>query len=1105
MKWFAKDTMTRYGDQNDVQQLVLILQSPVLVFEPSGDKILKAVSLHAPDLPGLPVLLLQTNKMNNFTCHYTVLIPILPAYRMQLANAAVSQTPALTYWAAGSVHLAIICIPKDGHCFFRAGELWSTIRSKYVSENTRVPIEMVSKRLASIRHDGDFTEYWYSEVVPKTMWRQTIDASDTSDLLKSHFVVPAAVRDSMLEFGPEGRSYHEAAKYLQRSLAVFEILYDAEKGYDQDSLFRLQHYVEFFAAGSDESESDHMACASLVRFRCPDSVLQFHCVLIPMVDVFLDAYEAATRVVHYQPLLMAGKSAGCNFNLACFSSPKHESFEFSMTLLNCIFTARFQRGGEKFTEYITRNDVEIPQKAKTEALAFTKFMKQCPGRHEQYTLAVTKYGGGAWDETKPLEVLKRNVVRHEFGIGTDEPDSVLFDPGTGFGAIVHCQHLMSPTVVAIGVEREGPLHRVCAHMHEYLLDHSLAGQVATRHMDAEALADEGLDGITHVSCYDGHPEDPSSLSASHVKLMEAFLSTPSIVEVTTTKISTIARMEAYKSVNKGIRRFSADYFPVRITCTMSKNVLKGFMWIKCRKCREERPRLILTDYFQQTVVERMITAARGPQKRGSDSCFHSMAWIGPVGSSGKYHHVKIQLAGAIEVTMVTICLAVELSDMTSGQRWVPGDELSVDEIAYRANNSCFTFVNRGEHSWHFAGIYYPDKKTQQRPLCVAKCSLTVAGQHREDESHIQLWAIDWEHVHATGAHDVKRRGVVCDRYKSLLTTKVITCLYVLQGDADGDTHSTRRTSARVAAVKRRHEAIQEDTAAKRQLTVAFDGDLPEAGEFDHDPSSEDNEAENRPKLKAVISGHEDDTSRKLSKSLDCLAGNKAKLSAVQKENKALGARLRTEAKESARLKQSDTSGGLKAALVDIRSEGCKQAGLVNAALANILTHIANIAGLADEDLRNITESVAEKLSPDTKLLLGSQVDAKKIIESMSKALDQIKDNTTPQKPANAKKHLQGKVEARTELMGQLTTLVENSETLLANSASGALISVDDVGNMATQIADRMSNVYAASDKLISANNLSNMAIQIVKELTNRHRLPIWPPRLRQKFMLFLLQ
>ena len=548
--------------------------------------------------------------------------------------------------------------------------------------------------------------------------------------------------------------------------------------------------------------------------------MPYHCVVVPLVDSYLQTYEAATKLVHHQPLLIRGKTAGCHCDLACFPSPKtNTSFDVALGLLKCIFDAEYHPGGKLFTEFLTRHCIDIPQDDLDKANALSSLIRSWPSRRETSNMAVTEYGGSAWDETPPNEVLKRTLIRRQFDVGTDRPDSVVLDPGNGMGGITFMQQMMSNHVVAIGVERELSLSQACQSLHAHLLVNSWDGRVATRHMDLKQfIGDGGMKHITNVSAFDGHPDDVSSLQPAHIDFIAAYMSTASVLEFTTSKVISRKYMDLYEGRNENIRKFRHQFFPVKMASKFKNNTVQAVMWIRRKQFRLTTHVYFETDYDKQTISERMITAAKGPQKRRADSCFNTPNFVSPEGTKLSAHRKKIQIADASPTSVpAVVSIGIQSAETLTGLRWAPGDEMTVDGLAYKNNPACVAFVNEREFCWYLVGMYYNDTKDNP-PLCVVKCCHIVNGEKFEDKDLMQLWAVQFKYVsHLSGGVSEGRAGAF-NRDARLFESKIFNCLHVLFSGNTSGTH-TRRQSVRVAARNSREE--DEETDAVKRLEQEF--------------------------------------------------------------------------------------------------------------------------------------------------------------------------------------------------------------------------------------------------------------------------------------------
>jgi hypothetical protein len=127
-------TEGRWGDHCDLEVLASMLNSPIMVFRPNtvenieaGESVIKIEVVLGRDGTGLPLLFLQTNPDNQYTTHYTFIIPVRGEYASRYKHAlrcvmSSSWFPRLIRWQEQD--FAIFPIVGDGHCLYTTAQLW---------------------------------------------------------------------------------------------------------------------------------------------------------------------------------------------------------------------------------------------------------------------------------------------------------------------------------------------------------------------------------------------------------------------------------------------------------------------------------------------------------------------------------------------------------------------------------------------------------------------------------------------------------------------------------------------------------------------------------------------------------------------------------------------------------------------------------------------------------------------------------------------------------------------------------------------------------------------------------------------------------------------
>ena len=337
-------------------------------------------------------------------------------------------------------------------------------------------------------------------------------------------------------------------------------------------------------------------------------------------------HDAALRLVHAHPITIVIRLGRSLLELDVFGTQGDGACLFSCTSLTELARHKdHQAGGCDYPFFMTREVdggslLELSDKSGL-PIEEAKRLWQTPQAKVFRELACTHSQRGAhmFAESAIISVLKRYYLRKALGVGLDQDHSVFLDPGAGTGALLVPQSQLAPNCVFIGFEMDLHLHRSFLEYHRFLQhDPTWRGSMATRRI--EALTAGSLEGVTNVGMFDGFP----SLQAdhAHVELIERFIQTSSVVEFSSTKMSTLRAIRQYMSYSSIINaRLLKEFVPVKCNWSMSAGVnSKTTMYVRKLAYRCERAALSENDVFPGKMSSKNLSL---PQ----NSWFNSPRWV----------------------------------------------------------------------------------------------------------------------------------------------------------------------------------------------------------------------------------------------------------------------------------------------------------------------------------------------------------------------------------------------------------------------------------------------------------------------------------------------
>jgi hypothetical protein len=332
--------------------------------------------------------------------------------------------------------------------------------------------------------------------------------------------------------------------------------------------------------------------------------------------------------------------------------------------------------------------VDVSPEMQPKVLEAKRYLGSSPMGNSGRMLAGTSEGGHAWDEISPSSSVKRNVVRHQVGAGTDLPGAVVLDTGCGLGQDLLMQDCCSSTVRAVGWEKELSLHDSLLEMHKYLLLHvpGWSGNVATQHGDSCLKGPFHL--ATNVSLYDGPRVTLQSnievSDKSHSHLIEKIMSTPSVDEFVSSKIAPASVMLRYAEMNPTIKEFLHQFYQIKLANMPFKvNKLNSTMWVRKKAFRLPRPQVpaaLSTPVRMRSPIQNMIAAAVHADQKPKDK-FNQFTVVKlcpgkPYPISSVQIEAKGRLNGITLRAVILVCST--LSNKLTGEQVWPGDEYVVE-------------------------------------------------------------------------------------------------------------------------------------------------------------------------------------------------------------------------------------------------------------------------------------------------------------------------------------------------------------------------------------------------------------------------------------------
>ena len=338
-------------------------------------------------------------------------------------------------------------------------------------------------------------------------------------------------------------------------------------------------------------------------------------VLFPFAKLYTLCYRAATFLVdiHPEKKEISLELGNGRTNVLVAASFCMETIARGVVLSKLCQLSEFHP--KVGCQIYTRHIKNLPDHL-NEALAQLKRLDGVNAKEEK-KIAVTDFGGHAFERTSFASSLKRSLLRKMFGVGLDQPNAVLADLGAGIGDDLLAQHLIAPDVKVLGFEEDEALHTLLLRRQtKFLHSRQWQGNMVTRRLTSQDLT--SLEGITNVSLHDG-PCVGTSYEAttriddlSHLALVRKIMTTRTINEWTSTKVGSIHAMRLYCRLDEQIRNHAHFFFPVKLLgAPMLTIKLSSVMWVRRPQYRinEDERRKILPGHEYSSVVSKMIRQA----------------------------------------------------------------------------------------------------------------------------------------------------------------------------------------------------------------------------------------------------------------------------------------------------------------------------------------------------------------------------------------------------------------------------------------------------------------------------------------------------------------
>ena len=349
-----------------------------------------------------------------------------------------------------------------------------------------------------------------------------------------------------------------------------------------------------------------------------------YCLGIPSLAGYEKERDAALRLVHVDPVSLLVQYDGLEFKVDAFGMEGDgDCFFWASDLAAKSRDPAWQAGGEKYakarTIWCQAPDKDSPSFRRMETVralmrgrtvAALRMLAGPDGR---------RHGGSAFDDSLPSTALKRNSIRERYGVGLGQPHSVLMDIGAGALGVLIPQSHLQPKLLCLGFEKDPHLYRTGRSIQLACIEGGLEGQVVTRCQEATGSMD--YNGVTNIDMYMGGERKLENPDLDHVLLISKLMSTPSVVEISTTKLASTKGVEAYADLDKTFAKHlpEFDYFLLH-NIKYRGNTFNTLMLIRKPEFRQKRGPLVLSE-TPAGPVQNMILGSALHRKTDRDGAF----------------------------------------------------------------------------------------------------------------------------------------------------------------------------------------------------------------------------------------------------------------------------------------------------------------------------------------------------------------------------------------------------------------------------------------------------------------------------------------------------
>jgi hypothetical protein len=349
-----------------------------------------------------------------------------------------------------------------------------------------------------------------------------------------------------------------------------------------------------------------------------------YCLGIPSLAGYEKERDAALRLVHVDPVSLLVQYDGLEFKVDAFGMEGDgDCFFWASDLAAKSRDPAWQAGGEKYakarTIWCQAPDKDSPSSRRMETVRALMRSRTVAAQRMLAAPDGRAHGGSAFDDSLPSTALKRNSIRERYGVGLGQPHSVLMDIGSGALGVLIPQSHLQPKLLCLGFEKDPHLYRIGRSIQLACIEGGLKGRVVTRCQKATGSMD--YNGVTNVDMYMGGERTLENTDPDHVLLISKLMSTPSVVEICDTKLSSTKGVEAYADLDKTFAKHlpEFDYFLLH-NIKYRGNTFNTLMFIRKPEFRQKRGPLVLSE-TPAGPVQNMILGSALHRKTDRDGAF----------------------------------------------------------------------------------------------------------------------------------------------------------------------------------------------------------------------------------------------------------------------------------------------------------------------------------------------------------------------------------------------------------------------------------------------------------------------------------------------------